>query len=53
MDTIPCLWRNPGVGVNAGGTNQTFVKAGVENFTSEVGSNSGSEVDGVSNRRVA
>ncbi len=53
MDTIPCLWRNPGVGVNAGGTNQTFVKTGVENFTSEVGSDSGSEADGVSNRRVA
>ena len=53
MDTIPCLWQNPGVGVNAGGTNQTFVKAGVENFTSEVGREASSEADGIANRRVA
>lgn len=37
MDTLPCLWRNPGVGLNAGGKNQFHVAKGVQNFVSEVG----------------
>jgi len=36
IDLLPCLWRNPGVGVNAGGLKQACLEPGVENFTSEV-----------------
>lgn len=49
LHTIPSLWRNPGVGVNAGGTNQSYLKSGVENFTSEVGS----QTEAAHQRRVA
>jgi fatty acid desaturase len=38
-DTLPCLWRNPGVGVNVGGVTQYHFSPGVENFVSEVGVN--------------
>jgi fatty acid desaturase len=49
MHTLPCLWRNPGVGVNAGGQPEYYLVKGVDNFVSEVGSNTAnSEV-----RRVA
>lgn len=48
-DTLPCLWRNPAVGVNAGGANQYHVAPGVDNFVSEVGAPSGDKNE----RRVA
>lgn len=41
LDTLRCLWRNPGVGVNAGGGNKYYMQPGVENFASEVGSSTG------------
>lgn len=38
LDTLRCLWSNPGVGLNAGGQGQYYLEPGVDNFVSEVGS---------------
>jgi hypothetical protein len=48
-DMLPCLWRNPGVGENAGGVAHYHVAEGIENFTSEVGT----DVTNAEVRRVA
>lgn len=48
-DTLPCLWWNPGVGENAGGKDRYHLPPGVENFVSEVASQSAES----SERRVA
>jgi fatty acid desaturase len=43
LDTLPCLWNNPGVGLNAGGQNTPYASPGVDNFLSEIGSEAGGE----------